>query len=44
MLATSYFPRKRVSSPQQDLTSLFGMGRGVPPAMNHQHKTLFEKN
>ncbi len=26
-----------VSSAQQDLTSLFEMGRGVAPATNHQH-------
>ena len=26
-----------VSSAQQGLTSLFGMGRGVAPATNHQH-------
>jgi len=28
---------KRLSSAQQGLTSLFGMGRGVTLATNHQH-------
>ncbi len=30
-------PLKRVSLAQQGLTSLFGMGRGVTLATNHQH-------
>ena len=40
VLATAYFPHERVSSAQQGLTSLFGMGRGVALATNHQHKKL----
>ena len=40
VLATAYFPHERVSSAQQGLTSLFGMGRGVTLATNHQHKTF----
>ena len=38
VLAIAYFPHKRVSSAQQGLTSLFGMGRGVTLATNHQDK------
>ncbi len=34
------FPLKRVSSVLQGLTSLFGMGRGVTPATNHQDSEL----
>ncbi len=35
------FPSIRVSSPQQSLTSEFGMGSGVTSATNHQN-TMFE--
>ena len=37
MLAIAYFPHERVSSAQQGLTSLFGMGRGVAPPSKHQN-------
>ena len=37
VLATSYFRPEGLSSPLQGLTSLFGMGRGVTLALNHQH-------
>ena len=33
-------PLKGVPSPQKSLTSVFGMGTGVPSSIKHQHTTL----
>lgn len=41
VLATTYFRPEGLSSAQQRLTSLCGMGRGVTTALNHQD-TVFE--
>ena len=40
MLAMTYSPSKEVPSVQRSLTSVFGMGTGVPFSLNHQHTAL----
>ena len=40
MLASTYFPHKRVSSALESLTSVFEMRTGVPLPTKHQHKKL----
>jgi len=40
VLAATYFCQLRLSSVLRSLIALFGMGRDVTSATNHQHKTL----
>jgi len=42
MLASTYSPLldDRVPLVMKDLTSVFGMGTGVPPSMKYQHREL----